>query len=389
MSPENQKNTTLNGNGAQAYNNSSSTTTNNGSGTPTKKDDSFVEPETKKSNSSNGQSNSSGQELNKPLEVLVGLKDGSAIEVKNNGNAEQTDLFRRLEVLAGLILIPVATIVIGWIQFNTQQTQEKHTILKEYIDNISSLNLEKDLTQDDEEEANKTKKIKDTIEQIVASQPTDIKQRLEVIQSMKNAKDLSETANDARTMAMGQTKTTLRRLDGEYKGYVIRFLHESNLIKDKIKVEEQNKENNFVEQPVIPLSGANIDEVILKDAWLPNIQLEGAYIRKADFSNANLQGANLQGANLQGANLQNVKLTTLIKFKTISGKPVPVEFISTNLQGTDFRGAKNLKAEQVVSAKNWEQACYDSGFIDKNLKVLQRTKPGLTRQALESNCNNK
>jgi hypothetical protein len=87
--------------------------------------------------------------------------------------------------------------------------------------------------------------------------------------------------DEVRKIARVWTLTALRRLDGERKGSVIRFLHEANLI---------NKDNYIVDLRGADLKGANLEYS----------HLEGARLRGVHLEFASLQGASLEGANLLG-----------------------------------------------------------------------------------------
>ncbi len=89
--------------------------------------------------------------------------------------------------------------------------------------------------------------------------------------------------------------TTLRNLDGEHKGYLIRFLNEQGLLK--------------ANQQELSLSGANLRGIILKDAWLPDINLEGTYMLNGELQNVSLKRANLKQTDLTGADLTGADLT--------------------------------------------------------------------------------
>ncbi|MBD2254216.1 pentapeptide repeat-containing protein [Nostoc parmelioides FACHB-3921] len=296
----------------------------------------------------------------------------------NKLDSQELTLFRPIELFAaslGAIIIPCLVAWAGWhisnSQFNTQQTDNKHTILKEYIEGISTLSLDKDLTENEKEVKLRNDKIKETFEETLKTKPKSTKEQLEVFQSIKTAKDLSDTVEDARTIAKGQTRTALRRLDGEFKGHIIRFLHESKLIKEK---------------SVIILSGADITDVKLRDAPLEDIQLEGSYMTKADFSNAGLQRANLQGAYLDGANFQGANLQDA----DLRGANLQdADFRGANLQDADFRGANfqsvnfqgaNLQGANIQDVNNWQHACYDEE-LNEYL--------GLTKQDRDRNCKDK
>ncbi len=130
---------------------------------------------------------------------------------------------------------------------------------------------------------------------------------------------------------------------------------------------KQNKENNNqYGAPMTPtnlekanlrganLEGANLDRANLKGAFLDKAfvkykpsdpgkledKTQPTNLKRANLINADLQDANLEGADLEGATFDR----------------------GTNLQGADFRGAKNLTVEQVKVAKNWGKADYDPDF---------------------------
>ena len=138
---------------------------------------------------------------------------------------------------------------------------------------------------------------------------------------------------DLQTLMRGQTLSALKRLNGEFKGYLVSFLYDSNLIiKDK--------------NPLIELSGADITYVDLEDAWLPNINLSGAWLSKGIFTNTDLRGANLEKAVLISADLRNVNLE------------------NANLEQADLRGA-NLTGAKFNGAK-LDRACVNSSTYGLN-----------------------
>jgi hypothetical protein len=98
-----------------------------------------------------------------------------------------------------------------------------------------------------------------------------------------------------RTVAWARTKTALRRLDGNRKGAVLRFLTEADLItKDR---------------PVIrSLSGADLVDAKLEGSVLRNTALQGVHLNCADLTQADLSGTDLSGADLSGAKLSGAKL---------------------------------------------------------------------------------
>ncbi len=131
----------------------------------------------------------------------------------------------------------------------------------------------------------------------------------EYIERVKDVLDDKGSIDVKKELIQAKSFAALRILDGQGKGYVVRFLNEYHLIAN---------------QPKISLSGADLTQINLHDAWLPDINLKGAYLsggilhntslKRAnlagtDLKNADLTGANLEGANLKSANLEGANLT--------------------------------------------------------------------------------
>ena len=105
---------------------------------------------------------------------------------------------------------------------------------------------------------------------------------------------------------------------------------------------------------------AYLDHIDFKETNLINANLQKAYLEQAKFQKAHLYKANLEeskikGANFQGADLEDTKFKDAIMCGDVFDQATSYEkYICAN-----FIEAKNLTAEQVKSAKNWEKACYD------------------------------
>lgn len=103
------------------------------------------------------------------------------------------------------------------------------------------------------------------------------------------------------------------------------------------------------------LSKIDFQETNLIDANFKKAHLEQAKFQKAHLYKANLEEAKIKGANFQGANLENTKFKDAIMCGDVFDQATSSrKYICAN-----FIEAKNLTAEQVKSAKNWEKACYD------------------------------
>ena len=158
----------------------------------------------------------------------------------------------------------------------------------------------------------------------------------------------------------------LRELDGKGKGLIIRFLSEFKLIQEDYCLSPS--------QTVLSLSGADLREIVLSDAWLPCIDLQGAYI----------QGANLERSNLRSADLRSIRLGTppgLLK-EDLWSKLIQLNFfkknqktnfkevdlLGANLDGAHLIEAKNLTPSQIKSACYWETAIYKGHWNDEQKK---------------------
>jgi hypothetical protein len=107
-------------------------------------------------------------------------------------------------------------------------------------------------------------------------------------------KDLrnSEEDSEVRTLARARTLTVLRRVDTSRKDEIMQFLLEAALVH---RVGES--------APVIELGRADLGDVNLREADLAGANLREANLREAGLRYANLSEANLSNAYLKGADL--------------------------------------------------------------------------------------
>jgi uncharacterized protein YjbI with pentapeptide repeats len=131
---------------------------------------------------------------------------------------------------------------------------------------------------------------------------------------------------------------------GELKGLLVRYLYDTQLIGCFIKRVDGKIEPR---EPMVHLWGADLESVVLKNAWLPNIRLELAELNKAEFVDANLYRANLIEAKLIGA-----------------------KFIKTDLRSADLRGA-DLSGAKLDSA---DLSSADLRFANLKTAILSNTK---------------
>ena len=150
-------------------------------------------------------------------------------------------------------------------------------------------------------------------------------------------RQLLQSKEHATVRAVARTVTlTLRRLDGERKAVVIRFLAEADLLSFR--------------DPRVVLDNADLVDAHLARSVLIRANLTGANLRDADLT-ANLMGANLSGANLSGADLHG----SVVSRAVLRG----ANFVGADLtgaagDGADFGGAD--LSDATVSQTNLSRA---------------------------------
>jgi uncharacterized protein YjbI with pentapeptide repeats len=168
----------------------------------------------------------------------------------------------------------------------------------------------------------------------------------------------SKEGDGVRAVARTVTLTALRRLDGERRGAVVRFLSEAQLVL------------GLGRAPMVFLDGADLRDarlraVDLREAGLRHADLARAYLAGANlwhanlpfanFARANLARAYLAGANLEGANLERANLE---RADLGGAYVVGADFGGANLAGANFAdalfagGVTNLARANLEGARN-------------------------------------
>lgn len=170
--------------------------------------------------------------------------------------------------------------------------------------------------------------------------------------------------------------------DGDRKGQVLRFLHETCLIKTEVGAarcvrnlleQELQQARENLRMAKVDLSGIDLDEVDLQDASVPNIDLHGAYMRGANLQKAALSGADLRDANLAArpkssslpslkpSNLQGAKLkwAVFVRANLMGVNLSKADLSSANLQDADLRKATLTNA--ILAGTKLDGACYVKG----------------------------
>ena len=154
-----------------------------------------------------------------------------------------------------------------------------------------------------------------------------------------------------RTVAWARTKTMLRRLDGDRKGAVLRFLNEAKLIEKG--------------RPVIgSLVGAHLVDANLKGSVLRDTALQGVHLSGADLSGADLSGAYLSEADLSGADLSNAYLS---EANPRGAYPIGANLSEPDLSGADLRNANLSEADLRGADLGGANLRYAQRWIEEQL----------------------
>lgn len=160
-------------------------------------------------------------------------------------------------------------------------------------------------------------------------------------------------SDEAKPIARARTLSTLRQLDGERKGQLLKFLYEAGLIGGQCQLNPKTLNAENCQPSALDLDGARLDETVferpiplpgvdLTEAFLPKAKLPEIDLTRAEMQKANLNGANLEKAILFEAQMENIRLVEAIL--------VDANLSTANLTGAVLEKA-NLQGARLADAK--------------------------------------
>jgi uncharacterized protein YjbI with pentapeptide repeats len=187
-----------------------------------------------------------------------------------------------------------------------------------------------------------------------------------------------EMADDhKRAVVRAKVRTALLRLDGNGKGTLLRFLHETGSIK-KAATDNGNLLPN--ELHGADLSYANLRFADLRDSDLRGVNLRSADLREADLTDTDLRKADLNKADLSSeTNHRTILAPVVAKLVTIiedvaslsdtnlSGANLSyavlrrADLSDADLRDADLRDATGWTMEQLTAARSLEGATMPDG----------------------------
>ena len=184
---------------------------------------------------------------------------------------------------------------------------------------------------------------------------SDIQSSLSIIANRRDQRDPNTRFLDPQKI-INLEKSNLKGANLERVNLVGANLKRVNLILGDL---------NLANLQQVDLTGANLTQANLRVSNLKQAKLDKAILRRAELSLANLSNASLTGANLRKAELSRANLSEADLTKAdFSG----ADLRKANLAQADitdailFQNVKNLTTEQVKSAKNWQNAHFNSSF---------------------------
>jgi uncharacterized protein YjbI with pentapeptide repeats len=186
---------------------------------------------------------------------------------------------------------------------------------------------------------------------------------------IKNDLRESKQGDEVRSVARAITLNTLRQMNGERKGELIKFLYESDLIGGQCQVDDKTKQAKSCEPPIFELAGAKLENaifegsIILTGVDLAGVRLVAAQLPGIDLSRADIKKANLTGTNLTGAFLRDAEMeNAILRDANLSEALLTrANLKGAILQGADLRGADLSEAK--LQGANLKGAIYDSKTI--------------------------
>jgi uncharacterized protein YjbI with pentapeptide repeats len=210
-----------------------------------------------------------------------------------------------------LLIVPLALAVIG-LWFTTQQETRQQQIENQRAE------AERELAQQ-------------------RAQDESLQAYLDQMSTLMLEKDLrnSEEDSEVRTLARARTLTVLKRLDPSRKEEIMNFLVEADLVRGVGQ-----------SAPVIALGGADLQNTWMIGADLRGADLSLAHLEGAELASAELRGADMTVASLDKADLYNADLRDANLFA--------VNLEGAYLRDADLRGA-NLNLVKLKGAYGWTE----------------------------------
>ncbi|MCL6436105.1 MAG: pentapeptide repeat-containing protein [Leptolyngbyaceae cyanobacterium HOT.MB2.61] len=223
----------------------------------------------------------------------------------------------------------------------------------------------------------------------------DAMTELLIRENIQSSNQSNKNGDTIRNLAQARTLNTLRQLDGEKKGQLIKFLYEASLVRKcqfnpltgrantchrstLLRLRGARLDNIQFDSPV-PMPGIDLNDARLPKAILPEIDLTDAQLKRATLIAANLNKAFLAHAQMNSANLQDANLVDAILKKADLTNAL---LMRTNLGGADL-------SSSILNGANLNNANLNSAELEgadlRNANLIGASLEGTNLKGVEFN----
>jgi uncharacterized protein YjbI with pentapeptide repeats len=252
-----------------------------------------------------------------------------------------------------LLIVPLALAVIG-LAFSVQQDARQQRIENQRAEAERELAVQR-------------------------AQDESLQAYLDQMSTLMLEKDLrnSEKDSEVRTLAQARTLTVLGRVDTSRKDEITKFLLEADLVR------EVGGSAPIISLDLADLHGADMRYANLKGAQLDRATLDGADLHLADLRGAYMFSADLDGADLSAADLSSPGANSILSGGTVligarlrhadlTGADLSYTYLGAahlngatldgaDLHGADLSDAKGCTDEQLMEAESLKGATMPNG----------------------------
>jgi uncharacterized protein YjbI with pentapeptide repeats len=241
------------------------------------------------------------------------------------GITTQTHPGKTLWDVFGLIIIP-AVLALGIWWLNREQLRSGQKIAKDREEDRALQNYFDAMTELILDRINKNENSFDS-EKISQAEEEELKNPYIGPSAYTYTGKVFENIPPAHSMARARTLAILRKLEGNRKGIVLRYLYETNLI--------------YRDESVVFLARADLQETTLQYAILENASLKLVNLRRANLQGTQLVGTDFGGSNLRDARLNKANLINAVLYMAdLRGADLRKSWLfGADLRGADLSGA--------------------------------------------------
>jgi uncharacterized protein YjbI with pentapeptide repeats len=195
----------------------------------------------------------------------------------------------------------------------------------------------------------------------------------------------TSTTDDVSVSARARTLTVLRRLDGDRKASLLRFLHEAGLIDEGKTIIELGDADLSETNLFTPGIGSVMRRATLKKAALAGVDLSHANLTLVVLTGSDLSGAELSNVMARGVHLEQTDLTdaAMLEADLVGAWLVGARLTGANMKWAVLRSA-NLRDAKLGNTSG--DPLKSALLVDADLSRADLTNADLTNVSF-ARCN--